>query len=384
MTEKAQSRHFLSSRSVPLTIALSFQALSCQAMEWRPDAAFGAEVEYTDNLFMVEESPTSDTFLVGTVDVRLSGQSETRSVRLDGSARVQRLQRTKSANNEFYSAGLDYYEVFVHGNFGLRADYSEDSTRTTDLETIGIRPYFIFGKRRASTIQPRIEFDTNENNRLAFNGVYELVRYDLENFTDYTNYQLGFDWFHSVNDAVELDTQIIAQRYDSLDNLVDYDYGSLLEIADISASARWHYQIGAGLGYLIRKFDENYWTFLGRLRATYDSDYSQYYFSTESSLQPTASANLSRLSQVSLGYRHALTETSRISAEVRASRSILIDTTPSYNNDLLGFDLDYSANINERLSWAIRYSFIGNRTSLDNRNRISNSVFLTLTLGFTE
>ncbi len=384
MNEKAQSCHFLSSWSVPLTIALSFPALTCQAMEWRPDAAFGAEIEYTDNLFMVEESPTSDTFFLGNVDVRLNGQSETRRIRLDGRARVQRLQRTKSANNEFFSAGLDYNESFTRGIFGLRADYTEDSTRTTDLETIGVRPYFIFGKRNATTVQPRIEFHINENNRLAFNGVYELIRYDLENFTDYTNYQLGFDWHHTLNDTIELDTQIIAQRYDSLDNLVDYDYGSLLEIADIAVSDHWHYQVGAGLGYLIRQSDENYRTFLGRLRATYDSDYSQYYFSTESSLQPTASANLSRLSQVSLGFHHALSETSTLTVEIRASRSYLIDTSPSYNNDLLGFNLDYNASLSERLSWGFRYTFTGNRTSSDNLDRISNSVFLTLTLGFTE
>jgi len=387
MNEKAQfgkSGHFLSTWFSALTVALSLPALPSQAMEWRPDAAFGAEIEYTDNLFMVEESPTADTFLIGTADFRLGGRSETRTLDLDARARIQRLQRTKSADNEFYSASLNYNEDFALGNFGLLADYSEGSTRTTDLETIGVRPIFIYGKRRATTVQPRIEFQTNENNRLAFTGSYDLIRYDLNNFTDYTNYQLAFDWFYSLNDTAELDTRIVAQRYDSLDNLVDHDYGSILEIIDIDTSERWHYQIGAGLGYLKRKLDKNYKTFLGRLQVTYNSENSQLYFVTESNLQPTGTARLSRLSRASLGYRHALSETSTMNAEIRASRSKLIDSSPNYDNDVLAFNLGYTAGFSERLSWGIRYAFTDNRSSLDNRNRISNSVFLSLTMGLAE
>lgn len=387
MNKKAQSGvsgHFLSLWPLPLAVALSFPAIPSEAMEWRPDAAFGAEIEYTDNLFMVEEFPTSDTFLVGTADLRLSGRSETRSLDLDARARVQRLQRTKSANNEFYSAGLNYHQDFTQGNFGFLVDYSEGSTRTTDLEIIGIRPSFVFGKRRATTVVPQLGFQTNENNWLVFTGTYELVRYDLDIFTDYTNYQFGIDWFHTLNDTVELDTQIIAQRYDSLDNLVDYDYGSLLEIIDIDAGERWHYQVGAGLGYLIRKFDENYRTFLGRLRVTYDNETSQFYLSTESSLQPSGTALLSRLSSASLGYRNALSETSSMNAEIRVSRSNLIDSYPNYDNDVFSFNVNYNANLSDRISWGIRYTFTDNRTSLDNRDRISNSVFLSLTLGFSE
>jgi len=336
------------------------------------------------NLFMVEESPTADTLLVGTADVSLNGQSETRRLNLYGRAQIQRVQRTKSANNEFYSAGLDYDEDFTWGNFALRADYSEGSTRTTDLETIGVRPSFIFGKRRTTMISPLIELQTNENNRLAFNGEYELVRYDLENFTDYTNFQLGFDWLHSLNYRVELDTRIVAQRYDSIDNLVDHDYGSVQEIVDITANENWNYQIGLGVGYLKREYDENYRTFLGRFRASYDSENYQFYFSTESSLQPTATARLSRLSSAHLGFRRAFTETRTLNAEIRASRSNLIDTTPSYDNDVLGFNLGYNNDLTEQLTLGMRYTFTGNKTSLDNRLRISNSVFLSLTVGFAE
>ncbi len=387
MNEKAQtgkSGHLLSLWFLVLTVALSFPNLQSQAMEWQPDAAFGAEIEYTDNLFMVEENPTADTFLVGTADFRLSGRSETRSFDLDARAQIQRLQRTKSANNEFYSAGLVYSEDFSQGNFGLRADYSEGSTRTTDLETIGVLPSFIFGKRRTTTIRPGIEFQTNENNRLAFIGNYDLVRYDIENLTDYTNYQIGFDWFYSLNHTIELDTRIVVQRYDSLDNEVDHDYGNVQEFIDIDASDRWHYQIGAGLGYLIRKFDENYRTFLGRLRVTYDSENSQLYFMTDSSLQPTGTAQLSRMSFASLGYHRAISENSSMNAEIRASRSTLIDTSPNYDNDVLTLNLGYTANLTERMNWGFRYAYTNNRTSSDNRNRISNSIFLTLTMGFAE
>lgn len=387
MNEKAQSGksgHILSLWFLALMVALSFPARPSRAMEWRPDAAFGAEIEYTDNLFMVEESPTADTFLVGTADFHLGGQSEIRTLDLDARARIQRLQRTKSANNEFYSAGLVYSEDFSLGNFGLRAEYSEGSTRTTDLETIGVRPNFIYGKRRATMVQPRIEFQANENNRLVFTGNYDLVRYDLDTFTDYTNYQLGFDWFHSLNDTTELDTRVVAQRYDSLDNLIDHDYGNVLEIVDIDASDRWHYQIGAGLGYLIRKSDENYRTFLGRLRVTYDNENSQFYFTTESNLQPTGAARLSRLARASLGYRHNISETSTMNAEIRTSHSKLIDTSPNYDNDVLAFNLGYTASLSERLSWGLRYAFTNNRSSLDNRDRISNSVFLSLTMGLAE
>ena len=387
MNEKDQTsifNHYTSSWIFTLTVVLSFPAQPSRAMEWQPDAAFGIELEYTDNIFMVDESPTADTYFYGTADFRLGGRSETRSIDLDARARIQRLQRTKSANNEFYSAGLNYSEDFAVGNFGLRADYSEGSTRTTDLETIGVRPSFIFGKRRTTTIRPRIEFQANENNRLAFTGIYDLVRYDLDNLTDYTNYQIGFDWFYALNNTVELDTRLVAQRYDSLDNLIDHDYGSVQEIIDIDASERWHYQIGAGLGYLIRKFDENYRTFLGRFRVTHENDNSQLYFMTETNLQPTATARLSRLSRVSLGYHHVLSETSSMNAEIRASRSNLIDTSPNYDNDVMGFNLGYTANLSERLSWGVRYTFTNNQSSIDNRDRTSNSVFLSLTMGFAE
>jgi len=367
-----------------LTVVLSIPAQPSRAMEWQPDAAFGIELEYTDNLFMVEESPTADTFLFGTADLRLGGQSATHSLDLHARARIQRLQRTKSANNEFYSAGFNYKQDFLVSNLSLNANYTEGSTRTTDLETIGVRPSFIFGKRRTTTIQPRIEYQTNENNRLAFTGNYDLVRYDLDTFTDYANYQLGFDWFYSLNDTVELDTRIVVQRYDSLDNLIDHDYGSVLEILDIDASEHWHYQIGGGLGYLIRKFDKNYRTFLGRVRMNYDIENSRFYFMMESNLEPTGTARLSRLSRASLGYRHAISENTSINADIRASRSKLIDTTPNYDNETMALNFGYTANLSERIDWGLRYAFTKNRSSVDNKDRISNSIFFFLTMGFTE
>ena len=376
--------HYTSSWILMLTVVLSIPAQPSRAMEWQPDAAFGIELEYTDNLFMVEESPTADTFLFGTADLRLGGQSATHSLDLHARARIQRLQRTKSANNEFYSAGFNYKQDFLVSNLSLNANYTEGSTRTTDLETIGVRPSFIFGKRRTTTIQPRIEYQTNENNRLAFTGNYDLVRYDLDTFTDYANYQLGFDWFYSLNDTVELDTRIVVQRYDSLDNLIDHDYGSVLEILDIDASERWHYQIGGGLGYLIRKFDKNYRTFLGRVRMNYDIENSRFYFMMESNLEPTGTARLSRLSRASLGYRHAISENTSINADIRASRSKLIDTTPNYDNETMALNFGYTANLSERIDWGLRYAFTKNRSSVDNKDRISNSIFFFLTMGFTE
>jgi len=340
-------------------------------MTWRTDTAFTAEIEYTDNLFMVEESPTSDTYLIGTANIRINGLSESRRLNLDGSVRAERLQKTQNANNDFYSFAIDYNEDFRSASFSMFTSYSEGSTRTTDIETIGILPSFIYGKRRNTTVRPQIEFEANEKNRFSFSINYELIRYDLNNLTNYTNYQVVSDWIHTLNYETRLNTRIIAQRYDSLDNSVDHDYGSVLEIIDYAASERFQFQIGLGIGYIKRETDDNYRTFLGRLRGTYQNEKSQIYFSTESSLEPTATSQLTRLSLFSIGYRREITENRLVNAEIRTSRSQLIDITPNYTNDVISFELGYNESLTERLSLVVRYTFTDNKTSFDSSICIS-------------
>ncbi len=367
-----------------LILASYILPASSTALQWRSDSSYGAEIEYTDNLFMVADSTTADTYLYGDVNLRLIGQSDIRSIIIEGGVRLQRLQRTKQANNEFYSAGLYYDDVYNWGSLALSASYDEASIRTTDLFTIGTQPIFIFGKRRSTSVQPLVEIDVNETNRLALSAAYDKNRYDLNILTDYINYLLGIDWYYNVTENIEIDIQALAQRYDSLDNLSDYDYGSTLIITDISSNDHWQIQVGGGIGYILRNYGQNYNTFLGLLRATYEKEYSQYYSLAESSLQPTSTRGISHLTRIILGYRHSISDERIISTELSASRSRLVDASPVYENDVLTFNLGYNGYLSELLVWEIRYYFVNNRSSLDNRNRRSNSLFLSLTMEFDE
>lgn len=359
-----------------------FSASDVHAMEWRPESTVGTEIEYTDNLYMDSENPTAETFLYGNAVFRLRGESDTTRILLNADVHAQRLQRTRRANNEFYTAGVACSRFFEQGEFSIETQYNETSTRAIDLETIGVTPNFIFGKQRSVTFHPRVEYDANETNRLAFAVRYDDIRYDLPNYTDYTNTNVQFNWFHSLNDRIELNTQMQVQRYDSRDNLVDHEYGSLLAVLNNEATDRWHLQIGAGLGYLVRTFGNNYRTFLGRFSATRLNEQSEFVIRAESSLQPTSSARLSRLSRFTLGYRLSISELSNINSEFGFSRSNIIDASPSYDNDLLRVGIGYHSRLNERLDWNARYAFINNLTSRDNLSRISNSIFLSLTLAF--
>jgi len=354
------------------------------ALSWSSSASAIISAEFTDNLFLTADNPEFDRLFYSDLDASLTGDDMQSRIELTGGVLTQRFQNNGDANNEFYNSSIRYQYSIPNRDIFVLAQYGETSTRTTDLETIGIVNNFIYGKRRTHSIMPAFSLETSSYNTFRGEITVEQVAYDLQNYTDYRNSTITLAWEHILNETQYLEIELQGQRYNSTDNLIDYDYGTTTFSIIGQASTDWEYRLGAGAGYVTRPTQNPFTTFILRAFATRHLEYTRLHAMTETRIVPTSAAQLTRLSSIDLGLETRLTEVGRLVASTRATRSEIIDVPGGYINDSFQFDIAYRHRFWTHISGETRYRFFSVQSSADSRPRQSNSLLVAVTISFDE
>ncbi len=350
------------------------------AMEWRKTAEIPIAVEYNDNLFYSNTDKISDIiYHVGTL-LRLDGTDEENEFNLSGGVDIQRLQTTSKADNEFYSARARYEHLTEATISRVIASYDERSTRTSELQSIGL--VNIFGKLKTYTIMPTLELELNELNRLVVNADFSRFDYDIETFIDYKNYQGQIIWSRIISEESEGGIEILLQRYDAVQNNIDYDYGALSGQLAVEEDSDFSYETAFGLGYILRKTGSNYKTLLFRLSALKEFTYTRVSGAFSSNLQPTSAGQITRLTSLDFNLIHLLNENDNISLALRASRSEIVSTTVPYTTDYIRGEIGYLHQRADWLTFDVSYSYTSSISNIVDSRRFANIVFARLTLLF--
>jgi len=364
--------------AVVAVFCISFSAVN--AMEWRNAAEVPLAVEFNDNLFYSSSDRTSDVIYHAGVHFRLDGSDELNQINLAGGVDAQRLRTTKTADNEFYSARARILHLMENSTTQLAAIYEERSTRTSELQSIGV--VNIFGKLKIYNIIPSIELDANDLNRLVFSLDMGRYDYDIDSFIDYKNYQGQIRWTRILSEKTEGGIDILLQRYDAVEDNIDYDYGSLHGTLSSEVSDDFSYETAVGIGYVLRKTGNNYNTLLFRLSTQKELQYTRIAGSLSSNLAPTSAGQITRLTTLELNLTHYLTDFENLSITGRASRSDIVSTITPYSTDYLRAEISYLRQQNDWITFDISYTYTTSLTSLSDSRRAANIIFTRLTLLF--
>ena len=350
------------------------------AMEWRKTAEIPLAVEYNDNLFYSNTDKISDIiYHTGTL-LRLDGTDEVNEINLSGGVDIQRLQTTRKADNEFYSARARYEHLTEATTSRIIASYDERSTRTSELQSIGI--VNIYGKLKTYTIMPTVEFELNDLNRLIINTDFSRFDYDIDTFIDYKNYQGRIIWSRIFSEETEGGIEILLQRYDAVQNNIDYDYGALSGQLTVEDDTDFSYETALGLGYILRKTGSNYRTLLFRISALKEFSYTRISGAFSSNLVPTSAGQITRLTSLDFNLTHLLNENGNLTLALRASRSEIVSTTAPYTTDYIRGEIGYLHQQSDWLAFDISYSYTSSFINITDSQRSANILFARLSLLF--
>ncbi len=363
-----------------VAVVAVFSFSTVNAMEWRNAAEIPLAVEFNDNLFYSSSDRTSDVIYHAGVHFRLDGSDELNQINLAGGVDAQRLRTTKTANNEFYSARARFLHLLENSTTQLAANYEERSTRTSELQSIGV--VNVFGKLKTYNLIPSLELEANELNRLVFSLDMGRYDYDIDSLIDYKNYQGQILWNRIFSEKTEGGIDILLQRYDAVEDNIDYDYGSLQGTLSSEVSNNFSYETAAGIGYVLRKTDNNYKTLLFRLSALKEFQYTRIAGSLTSNLAPTSVGQITRLTTLEIDLSHELTDYDNLTFTGRASRSDIVSTITPYTVDYIRAEISYQRQQNDWLTFDISYTYNSTLITLSDSRSAANIFYARLTLSF--
>jgi len=365
---------------VSIVVALCFPFSAINAMEWRNVTEIPLAVEFNDNLYYSSSDRISDVIYHAGLHFRLDGSDEQNQINLAGGIDAQRLRTTKTADNEFYSARARFLHLMENSTAQLTANYEERSTRTSELQSIGV--VNIFGKVKIYNLIPSLELEANDLNRLLFSVDISRNDYDIDSFIDYKNYQGQILWTRIFSENTEGGIDILLQRYDAVLDNIDYDYGSLHGTLSSELSNNFSNEIALGIGYVLRKTGDNYKTLLFSLTTQKELQYTRIAGSLSSNLAPTSAGQITRLTTFELNLTHNLTDYNNLTITGRASRSDIVSSLNPYTTDYLLAEVSYLRQQTDWITFDVSYTYTTSVSTLSDSRRSANIVYASLTLLF--
>ena len=307
--------------------------MNVNAANWQFLPRITAGGEYTDNLYFTITDKVSDTNLSFVPEFAIRGESDRSRAIIDAGLRIKRYDKTKEADRNDPFIYSDWEHNWERNILGIAIRYSQDSTRTSELETSG--RVNIFGTRTDTSITPRWQSTINENNTIELSFGLLDVYYDLPTFTDFQDYSATLRWNYETGPLSTFYFTTTGNSYKTKVNELDYNYGQLLFGISHLESEGLRYDLSLGAGYADRKIEENYTTWLANVGLEYEREYDVTNLTFSSQLVPSSSIELRTLYALDLRYRREITE----------NLDFTFDTRFTISDSVSGIELERNENL---------------------------------------
>lgn len=333
------------------------------AQEWKLDTSISQRFLYSDNLLLGRDNEINTAGSVTTPTLRLTRNSPTLNVSLDGAFDFSEYFSASDFNSQDQRLRLNATKILSErSSLSLGGGFINDTLLKTELNESGRFVNHPIGLI-AWDVRPSWSYLLSPVDQFTLSGSYRSNTYDSNDKVDYTYYGATTQYGHKLSDIDQLTATASYFRYvpdgsrDSGDDVATNTFSALLGYG-YEPSERLSLSGAAGLGYSIRESssgsgqnnDNSDDTGLGyrlKFNARYDiSEVTSVRFDLSHDSEPGNDGDQTTRNRLTLGFDQALTPLTKFSLNMQ-----YVDTF-----DYLGLNNDPSSDGNETRFIAVRPS----------------------------
>lgn len=297
--------------------------------------------EYDDNPLLRADAADSIFGFIATPRVSVIGETDVSRLEFGGQLEANRYDDSDFNSNDVY-LNFAGQRRFRTGAASLKADFSYDTTRTSEVADSGLS---IAGVRNTRfTVAPHVQSDITQVDQLILDGSVAISKYDdLDNYTNYRTYTLKPTLQHSFSETQAATFALEGVHYETTSGSGVTTDTLIPQVGWVSQfSPRWRASGSVGVQYSTTSYDLEFpgredgseWTHYFDVAVNYDDLNDHIAFQTSRRPSSLSSGNQAQTTQFKLTGTHNLNQRLDLKLGLTYQISDRSGSNSSGNNDI--------------------------------------------------